>query len=161
MAPIKARQDIVKTFAVDYVSPHDDERYFGNFTTRKLTVRDRAQLGVRKAQLNGGMHHDDAHPGQGIDDETDSFNNMIAHLELSIKDAPPWWNMDQISDVGLLVTVFKEVLDFEQSFLRRQQPGQTAGRVGQGTGQADSQESNTGRAVSAVVGKEVQSSLEP
>lgn len=158
---IKARQDIVKTFGVDYVSPHDDERYAGNFTTRKLTVRDRAQLGVRKTQLNGGMHHDDAHPGQGIDDETDSFNNMIAHLELSIKDSPAWWNMDQISDVGLLVTVFKEVLDFEQSFLRRQADRAAAGSAGKVSGSTNPQEANTGGAVSAVVGKEVQSSLEP
>lgn len=157
---IKARPDLVKTFNIDYVSPHDDLRYEGKFTTKKLSVRDRAQLGVRKTILNGGMHYDDDHPGQGVDADTNSFNNMIAHLELSIKDAPSWWNLDAISDVGLLVAVFKEVLDFENSFLHRGKPADN-GTVSKANGEANTQGSNTAGAVVAVVGKEVQSALQP
>jgi hypothetical protein len=158
---MKARQELTKTFAVDYMSEQDRMRYKGNFTIKKLSIRDLAALGVRKAQLNGGMHYDDSHPGRGVDEQTDDFNNMIAHLELSIKEAPEWWNLDNVTDVDLMGHVFKEVIAFEQSFLARKAGAAIAGRDDNRSGKTDAQEANTSGVVKSVVGEEVQAALEP
>ncbi len=158
---MKARQDLTKTFTIDYNSEQDGMRYKGTFTIKKLSIRDLAALGVRKAQLNGGMYYNDSTPGRGVDEQTDDFNNMIAHLELSIKDSPDWWNLDQITDVELLGFVFKEVMDFENTFLARKASRKIAGGNGNGSSQADLQEANTAGGPRSVVVEEVQTALEP
>lgn len=158
---MKARQELTKTFSIDYNSEQDGIRYKGSFTIKKLSIRDLAALGVRKAQLNGGMHFTEATPGRGVDEQTDDFNNMIAHLEISIKDAPSWWNLDQITDVELLGIVFKEVIGFEQSFLARKSSRKKSGLDSQGSGASTVSEANTAGSPSKVVGEEVQASLEP
>lgn len=158
---MKARQELTKTFSVDYNSEQDGTRYKGSFTIKKLSIRDLAALGVRKAQLNGGMHFNDSNPGRGVDEQTDDFNNMIAHLELSIKDAPAWWNLDQITDVELLGVVFKEVIGFEQSFLSRKSARKKSGLDGEGNSESPVQEAYAAGGPSKVVGEEVQTALEP
>lgn len=158
---VAARQKNLHTFSIDFASEIDDRRYTGKFTVRKLSIRDLAALGVRKAQLNGGMHFSADSPGRGVDESTDDFNNMISHLELSIKESPEWWNLDQISDVGLIGAVFKEVMEFEQSFLNRQARRALAGRDGEGSGEGDLAPSNATGAASTVVVSEVQAALEP
>lgn len=156
-----ARQNLTHTFSVDYNSEQDEMRYKGAFTIKKLGIRDLAALGVRKAQLNGGMYYNEATPGRGVDEQTDDFNNMLAHLELSIKDSPEWWNLDQITDVELLGIVFKEVIEFEQSFLGRKASRKKSGRDGEGSGKANVQEADSTGGPRKVVGEEVQASLEP
>jgi hypothetical protein len=158
---VSARQNLTKTFTIDYVSDYENHRYQGNFTIKKLSIRDIAALGVRKAQLNGGMYYDSNNPGRGVDEQTDDFNNMIAHLELSIKSSPPWWDLDKINDVNLLGKVFKEVLEFENSFLRRAVERATNNGDGAGSGSGNVQETNPAGGARAVVGQEVQAALEP
>ena len=158
---MKARQDLTKTFSIDYMSEQDGMRYKGSFTIKKLSIRDIAALGVRKAQLNGGMHYDESNPGRGVDEQTDDFNNMIAHLELSIKDSPEWWNLDNVTDVDLMGHVFKEVIAFEQSFLSRKAGAAKSGGNGNRGGKTDASETNTAGSVKQVVGEEVQAALEP
>jgi hypothetical protein len=158
---VSARQTLTKTFTIDYVSEVEDHRYQGSFTIKKLSIRDIAALGVRKAQLNGGMYHDANNPGRGVDEQTDDFNNMIAHLELSVKSAPVWWDMDKINDVSLLGKVFKEVLDFENSFLRRAVERASNNGDGAGRSSGNVPEANTSGGARPVVGQEVQAALEP
>lgn len=158
---LNARQILTKTFSIDFVSEVENQRYQGTFTIKKLTIRDLAALGVRKAQLNGGMHYDQNNPGRGVDEQTDDFNNMIAHLELSVKSSPAWWDLDKIVDVNLLGKVFKEVLDFENSFLRRAVDRATNAGDGAGSGSGNVSEANTGGIVSSVVVQEVHAALEP
>lgn len=158
---MKARQELTKTFSIDYNSEQDGMRYKGSFTIKKLAIRDLAALGVRKAQLNGGMYYDESTPGRGVDSSTDDFNNMIAQLELAIKEAPEWWNLNQITDVELLGLVFKEVVSFENSFLARKASGEKSGRDGDGSGKANVQKADAAGGPRAVVGEEVQAALEP
>lgn len=158
---MKARQELTKTFSVDYTSEQDRMRYKGSFTIKKLGIRDLAALGVRKAQLNGGMYYNEATPGRGVDEQTDDFNNMLAHFELSIKDAPEWWDLAQITDVELLGVVFREVIDFENSFLARKSSRKKPGGDGDGSGKADVQEADSAGGPRKVVGEEVQAALEP
>jgi hypothetical protein len=158
---VSARNEMIKIFAIDYISELDDMRYVGNFTIKKLSIRDLASLGVRKAQLNGGMYYDSTNPGRGVDESTDDFNNMLAHLELSVKSAPTWWDMDKINDVNLLGKVFREVLEFENSFLRRvaDRAADNGNSTAGGTGSVS--QANSAGVAQPVVGSEVQAALEP
>lgn len=163
---VKARKDALKTTHIDYSSVIDNQRYTGNFTFKKLSIRDLAALGVRKTQLNGGLHHDPANPGRGVDEQTDEFNGMIAHLELCIVEAPPWWNLDQISDVELVGKLYQEAMTFENSFLRRGQgtanlEGSQPSGDSQAGREAAGKASDVPGAASEVVGREVQAALEP
>jgi len=152
---------LLHTFSVDVLT--DRRRYAGTFTTKKLSIRDLTQLGVRKVQLNGGLHHDPNRPGQGIDAGTDELNSMIAHMELALTAAPDWWNLDDITDLSVLTSVYSEVISFENTFLGR---GKASGGAGSG---GSSQEDSTSAQAQAspagdsqpVVVEQVQAALEP
>lgn len=156
--PVNARQKLLHNFSVDYKSDADDRRYVGDFTTKKLAIRDLAALGVRKAQLNGGYHHDSENPGKGVDEQTDEFNAMIAHLELALVKFPQWWNMDEITDVSLIGHIYKEVISFENKF---RGSGGVSGGESEGSGPAETPEADTDGSSGPVVDPEVQASLEP
>lgn len=167
---ITARQKLFKTFSIDYTSPVDDRRYIGKFTTKKLTISDVATLGVRKAQLNGGMHHDASSPGMGVDAATDNLNSMIAHLDVCLEEVPEWWNLADITDADLLALVFEEVVKHESSFhrsagernqLRGSEDGDDALASSEDVGTADQEEAHHDRERGQVVDKEVPASLEP
>jgi hypothetical protein len=153
---------LLHTFSVDVMSSNQ-QRYEGQFTTKKLSIRDLTAVGVRKVQLNGGMHYSAAAPGHGIDEGTDDLNSMIAHLEIALQTSPKWWNLDEITDMTVLGSVYKEVISFENSFLRRGQASEAEGAGG--SSEADSAkaqgEANPAGSSQQVVGEQVQASLEP
>ncbi len=157
------RQKRHNPFAIDYHSDMDDRLYKGKFVSKKLSIRDLAALGVRKAQLNGGMHHDRENPGHGVDEQTDEFNNMVAHLELSILEAPKWWNLDDVTDIDLVARVYREVIAFENKFLGRpdRDDGDESDGGDEGGGEPDSSGSDDAGSPDEVVDEEVQPSLEP
>lgn len=159
------RQKRHNPFTIDHDSTADDRRYKGKFVSKKLSIRDLAALGVRKAQLNGGMHHDRENPGHGVDEQTDEFNNMIAHLELSILEAPKWWILDEISDLELMSAVYREVIAFENKFLGRRRrvdsDGDDSDGSGSSGGEGDPSESDNAGSDPEVVDEEVYTALEP
>lgn len=159
----KARQKRVESFHIDYYSDIDEMRYQGAFTIKKLSLADIAALGVRKAQLNGGMYHDPDRPGQGVDFITDDFNAMLAHLELSVTASPKWWALDTIADPELLNLVYLEVTKFEDSFLHRKRNQANSESVAghSRSGEADQEETHRSGDTSEVVGNEVFAALEP
>lgn len=153
-----------KTISIDYTSFLDDQRYTGNFVIKKLTLRDLAALGVRKAQLNGGMYYSEDRIGQGVDYQTDELNGMIAHLELAVVDAPRWWRLDELVDADLLMTVYREVISFENSFHRRAKSAQQERAADAGSPERSPSKgaaSDATRDGGAVVQADVQSALEP
>lgn len=158
-----ARQKKQHTFTIDYYSDIDEIQYQGNFTTKKLSIADLSSLGVRKAQLNGGMHYDQESPGKGVDFMTDDFNSRIAHLEVALVQTPKWWNLNSISDADVIHKVFLEVDRFENSFLDKRRAAAFKRSMGddEEDSSGDSEESNGSRVVKTVVDKEVQASFEP
>jgi hypothetical protein len=161
----KEKKDNIKTFSIDYESDIDNYHYRGKFTCKKLSIKDLSALGVRKAQLNGGFHYDAGNPGRGVDEQTDEMNNMVAHLELAIVDAPAWWDLDKITDLDLIAEVYKEVAEFEYSFL-----GRSNRQSSSDSESGDSSEANSGQtqersesegSSGPMVVEEVQSSTEP
>ncbi len=113
---------------------------------------------VIKTRLNGGYHHDPEQPGCGVDLQTDNLNHMLAHLELSIVDAPDWWDLTEIGDVAVMSAVYNEVAGFEASFRKRK--GDSDGRGEEG-GQTNDQGADLDGAAGQVVGNQVPASLEP
>jgi hypothetical protein len=152
------------TFTTKWRNPTTGQLEEGQFTTKKLSIRDMAQVGVRKAQLAGGMHcvrDDSGNPtGQGIDEETDYANHMIAHLETALIQKPIWFNLGEIWDLGLVKEVFSKVMTFENSF--KSTYGGTAGPsgVGQAGSSAPGAQADAGSGPTPVVGKEVSASLD-
>lgn len=160
------RQKRHNPFKIEYQSEIDDRLYKGKFVSKKLSIRDLAALGVRKAQLNGGMYHDRENPGHGVDEQTDEFNNMVAHLELSILEAPKWWDLDDVTDIDIVARVYREVISFENKFLGRRRgaasdEGDDPDGGGETGGSENSSEAGDVGDSDEVVDEEVQSPLEP
>jgi hypothetical protein len=158
---MKTRSQHTHTFHIDYLSEVDGMRYEGSFTTKKLSIRDIAALGSRKSQLGGGMHHDPNFPGKGLDADTDSMNQTVAFLEIAIQKAPPWWNLDNITDTDLLAKIYEEAFSFETSFLRGKQQGEESGRAGEAGSPSTTDGANNGGNSGSLVGEEVQAALKP
>lgn len=150
-------QKKTKIFNVTHKSEVDDCTYDGTFACKKLSVRDRAQITVVKVRLNGGMHYDEDKPGYGVDESVDSFNHMMAHLEVALTNTPGWWDLDEIGDPEVVAAVFSEVVAFEASFRKRIR----SDRSSEGGSSASDPESVSGGTAQPVVGEEVQAALEP
>jgi hypothetical protein len=150
-----------KQFYISHKSNIDGQLYEGQFTTKKLSVRDLARIGVRKTQLNGGFYYDANTPGQGIDPQTDYVNAMVAHMELALSQAPLWFNLDTIIDTELLGVVFTQVMEFENSFFRFNGEGLASSGGSQNASSQTGQGTGTAGSVTPVGGKQVSSALEP
>lgn len=148
------------TFYIRHESRIDGQVYEGQFTCKKLTIKDLSRVGVRKVQLNGGYHFDSKKPGIGIDEDTDAMNSMIAHLEQALIQAPIWFNLEEVYEGELLGKIYKEVVQFENSFFRRK-PGEfeSPGNSANG-GSSQSQESRTSGYITPVGGREVSTALD-
>ncbi len=154
----------VKTVHIKYESEEDDTLYEGDFTIQRLSISGFHKQQVRKLQLNGGYHYDGSKPGVGISRELEVFNDTLSHLEVAIIKAPEWWNLDEITDLGALYAVHKEVIAFENSFLNRgrgsSQDGEALGG-GETGSETPSQEPQHREAVREVVEQEVLTAPEP
>lgn len=151
----------IHTWNFKYLSPLDNKTYEGQFTCKKLSVMEMSRLGVRKTQLNGGLHYDEDHPGQGIEEHIDSMNSMVAHLEVALVQYPLWFNLDQLIDPMILRLVYQEVAKFENNFFRLSRTSAEPGRSGQDDSGGKSQESGSAGLVAAVGREEVSASLDP
>jgi hypothetical protein len=158
---IAAPNQITHQFEFAYTSKIDGETYSGRFAVKKLSIKDLGQLGVRKAQLNGGLYHDETKPGSGIDAETDWINTMIAHLELAIIQQPDWYNLDLVYDAHLLGELYKKVAEFENAFFRAGRDRNDGPGRSQDAGSSEGEESGSAGHVEAVGRGEVPAAMEP
>jgi hypothetical protein len=160
-APVK--DHLIKTFTINYQSELDGHVYEGQFTTKKMSIKDMGRLGVVKSQLNGGYYFNEDNPGVGIDETTDATNNMLAHFEICLLQKPSWWNLDEIYDLGILGAVYRKIVDFENSFFRSARSKEE--HRDDGSGSRDRQEAEPRSGVTGPVtevgGGEVQPSLDP
>tara|TARA_Y100000034_G_scaffold131119_1_gene191174 strand:- start:2060 stop:2530 length:471 start_codon:yes stop_codon:yes gene_type:complete len=108
----------MKTFHVSYTSEMDDRTYEGTFTTKKMTIGDVSAVGVLKAQMAQGLPHDEL-TGRGVDRTTGMIHEMMAHCNIALTQKPEWFVPEDFIDAGLLEVVYKEVLEFENSFRPR------------------------------------------
>lgn len=155
------------TFTLDYHSDIDDKDYLGQFTCNRMTVMSRSKVSIKKSQLCAGMYcvrDDNGNPtGLGIDEETEGLNYMLAVLDVLLIQKPEWFKIEEISDEAVIIKVFKEVMQFDNSF--RVGGGSSTKENGsvassQGTSTKKSQETNNSGSVKKVVDPEVQAALD-
>lgn len=139
----------------------DGNTYEGQFTVKKLSIKDIGAIGVRKTQLNGGYHYDDERPGAGVPQEIDMINQMISYLEVAVIQAPMWFDLDQIYDGSILGSIFQQASEFENSFFRSIRKANEPSGSSQDAGSGESPEAGASGRVEEVVGGEVQGSLDP
>lgn len=87
----------------------DGRTYSGNFTFKRLTLANIAQVGAEIARLNGG---------NPVDDTTEFINTMLAHFKFAIISSPEWWNPTELYDISIVKEVFDALMQHEQSFRR-------------------------------------------
>lgn len=152
-------------FEIDFYSEEAQRNYTGIFTCKKLSIRDIARVSAEKIRLNGGLYFDQSNPGYGVDEGTDNFNTMLAHLTIALINTPDWWDLDEISDPNLVVEVFREVTSFENSFLERRKVSKVKSARTTTDGETDSTKDDTGSGhdsnLKDVVGGKVSTALEP
>lgn len=153
------------TFHINYTAS-DGTVLEGQFTCKRLSVLDRSKIGVRKSQLNGGMfcvRDEEGKPtGQGIDEELDNINSLLATLEVSLTQQPVWFDLKSVYDLGVAIEVYKKVNEYNNSFFRSAngESADQSGGVRQGNSGAQPQRSGPGNSPTPVVGKEVQAALD-
>ena len=87
----------------------DGRTYAGDFTFKRLTIANIAQVGAELARLNGG---------NAVDETTEFINTMLAHFKFSIVSAPTWWSPAELYDIAIVKEVFDALMKHEQSFRR-------------------------------------------
>lgn len=144
----------------------DGKRVEGQFTSKRLAIKDRARLGVKKSELSGGMYcvrDENGNPtGQGIDEDTESLCAMIAHLDVSLVQKPVWFDLDELADTDIVAQVYDKVLEYEVSFFRsngKQASGGT-GSVGEGDSAPQSEGGGPASVPTPVVDGQVQAALD-
>lgn len=150
-----------KTFSITYKTG-DGTELSGAFTVRKMSVMDMSRISVKKSQLNEGllpppMPDESGHVPEGryVDEGTDQLNGIIAHLNVCLVSAPPWFDLNEVWDPGILRAVYSEVAAHENSFPL---PGRTD-QANQEASGAQHQNVADGRNVTPMVVKEVQTPL--
>lgn len=165
MPPLKPNK--TRVFTVKHTFA-DGLEVDGQFTCKKITILDKSKIGMRRSQLAGGMYcvrDEEGNPtGQGLDPDTDVLNLMIAHLEVSLVQKPDWFKLDELDDYELIEKVAVEVFSFEKTFLRQRgesDSGNGSGSSGEAASGQESQVQNARSIPKTMVGKEIQTALEP
>ena len=83
----------------------------GKFTTKILSIRERAQVGLMRARLNGGL------PTEAIDGYTAEINFIVANLVYCLTQKPEWAkDLMALDSVPLLQAIYQEVASHEATF---------------------------------------------
>lgn len=166
MIPTEERPKNEFTFHLSYKG-EGGHLYEGQFTVKRLSIRDRSRVGVKKSQLSGGMYcvRDDNNvpTGQGLDEDTDYLNSMLAHLEVALIQRPQWFDLETIADLGLVREVYEKVCNFELTFFRPEDRKEDSGKPGsvrEGNGSAERAQPGPGNHPTEVVGQEVSAALD-
>jgi hypothetical protein len=133
----------------------------GQFTTKRLSIREFTAVTVRKIVMNGGYHWDEKHPGQGIDEQTDYTNHMIATLEMCLIQKPVWFDLATLDDINLLVKVYRICTEFENSVSSPQRGAAISVGGSQAGSGTEGQQSGAAGSVTAVGRGQVPPTLDP
>jgi hypothetical protein len=98
------------TFTLDYTDARG-RKWSGEFRCHVLTIRERAQVGLVRAQLSAGM------APIGLDAATLDLLEMQAHLAVALDSAPDWArDLGGLHDPAVLGVIYAEVAGHEARF---------------------------------------------
>jgi len=96
-------------FDIDIIGEKTGQKFTGTFLYKRLNLGEGRKARCMKARLMEEL--------TALDEETINLCEMISWLHFGLKKAPPWWgNPEDLYDYNLLITVFTEVLNFENGF---------------------------------------------
>lgn len=87
--------------------------YAGKFTNQILTIKQRRQVKVTKAQMSGGVSV------SALDADQWEMNEMIAHMAISLdrKSMPEWaLDLEELTDDRIVYQLYAEVASHEATF---------------------------------------------
>jgi len=116
-----------KAFKVVFNSEVDGRSYEGRFIVKRPNLHDQMKIVGRKSEILEGKYYDPEHPGRGVPQFMDSMAEMMAFLEVCIKDSPDWWDNGGIHDPELLAAVFEGAAAADP-FRKNNTPGNDAPR---------------------------------
>lgn len=104
-----------KAIHVTYTDDESGNTFGGAFVIRRMNIGQMSQMAVTKAEMNGGM------PDDSIEPAMRHLNTIRAHLRHAIVKAPEWWKPDEFYSGDILMEVYEEVMNFEESFRKPSQ----------------------------------------
>lgn len=114
------------TFELDYTDT-TGKKWTGQFRNQILSILQRQQVGAMKARLAGGV------PFTSLDPYTTELNEMIAHLQISLRDKPKWAaELSELLDDGVAEAIYEEVASHEAMFHGRRARQKAGGANGEG-----------------------------
>lgn len=114
MTPAKKYQlpNMEKSFEIQTTGDETGVNWVGKFLYRRPTLRERAQIDVLRAKLNGDM--------TTLDRDIMAYNEAIAHLNYTLRETPAWWkelgNGDALYDANVIMEVYTKCLEFEATW---------------------------------------------
>ena len=97
-------------FDLDYLDKRG-RKWDGQFKCHALTIREKAQVGLTRAQLSAGV------PPHMIDVFTGNLLEMLAHCAIALDDAPKWaTKLEELHDPAVIEAIYKEVAAHEARF---------------------------------------------
>lgn len=97
-------------FDLEYLDSRG-RKWMGRFSCHVLSFRERINVGLVKSRLANG-----ASPHQ-LDISTSNLLEALAHLTIALDNGPDWaQDLEGIHDPGVVIEIYKEVLDHEQRF---------------------------------------------
>ncbi len=151
-----------KVINVEVFDDELQERFSGQFTVKRLSIKDTNMIGTLRTQLNGNMHVGEN--GMGVDEATNGYNHMLATLQVALVTVPQGFSLEELYSLTYAAAIFKEVTMFNDSFRR----GRKSSEVVQGqssqsqTGSSTPAQGTSGLGnTTAVVPGEIQLTLDP
>lgn len=103
---------MVHEFEINVVGEETGERYKGTFQYKRPNIGLRRQIKIYEDQLNNGS--------ETLDANIRALNLIVSHLHFTLIEYPKWWNgAVDMYDENVLVEIYKEVLNFEESFRKK------------------------------------------
>jgi len=86
----------------------DGEKFSGTFVIKRASIMDSTRISKMKSILLGGL--------PPINAGEDYQAEVIAHLQIVVKESPPWWDLENLYEFGIADGLYKEVKSFEDTF---------------------------------------------
>ncbi len=105
-----AKMPFTKTFFVEWTNPDDGKTYSGQFTAKRLNLRDMNDLAKIKIHRTG-----EAWLGATMD----MLAEMHAYCTVALVEAPDWWKPDSFYTEEPLTKVWKHIRTWDENFRKR------------------------------------------
>ncbi len=103
------------TFSISVQGDETKRYYDGQFTYKRPTLHEKAEIAKMKTRLNGDL--------KTLSLDVQMFNEMSSTLFYCIKDAPDWWattnNGRDLYDLNVIQEIFTKSMDFEDEWSKK------------------------------------------